>query len=74
MSIDPMSFYSNLGLDRSSRLASYAGYVVLRTRLRAHQCALAIGDPHIFCPLSQSVFVPIWDPIGPAVWPHMLDM
>jgi hypothetical protein len=32
--IFPMSVCTNLGLDRSSRLAAYAGYVVLRARLR----------------------------------------
>jgi hypothetical protein len=34
------------------------------TRLRAHQCALGIANPHKFYPLSQSVFVPIWDSIA----------
>jgi hypothetical protein len=29
-----MSVCTNLGLDRSSHLAAYAGYVVLRARLR----------------------------------------
>jgi hypothetical protein len=46
-----MSVYTDLGLDWSSRLVAYAGYVVLRTRLRAqraHQCAPAIADPPIF--------------------------
>jgi hypothetical protein len=39
-----------------SRLAAYAGCVMLWTRLRAqrsHQCALATADPHSFCPLFQ---------------------
>jgi hypothetical protein len=43
-----MSVCTTLGLDLSSRLAAYAGYVVLRARLRAqraHKCALAIADP-----------------------------
>jgi hypothetical protein len=39
--IVPMSVCINLGPDRSCRLAAYAGYVVLRARLPAHQCALA---------------------------------
>jgi hypothetical protein len=48
-----MNVCTNVMLDRSSRLATYAGYVVLRARLRAFQSALAIADPHNFCPLSQ---------------------
>jgi hypothetical protein len=44
--IVPMSVCTNLGLDRSSRLAAYADYV-------AHQCALAIADHPIFIALSQ---------------------
>jgi hypothetical protein len=50
-----MSVSTNLGLDRSSRLAAYAGYVVLRARLRPHQCALVIADPpylHRIVPMS----------------------
>jgi hypothetical protein len=50
-----MSVCTNLGLDRSSRLAAYAGYVVLRARLRAHKCALAFADPpylHRIVPMS----------------------
>jgi hypothetical protein len=51
-----MSVCTNLVLDRSSHLAAYAGYVVLRAHLRAHKCALAIADPPIFIALSQWVF------------------
>jgi hypothetical protein len=43
-----MSFCTNLGFNRSSRLAAYAGYVVLRTRLSAqgaYKYALAIANP-----------------------------
>jgi hypothetical protein len=65
-----MSVSANLGFDRSSRLAAYAGYVVLR----AHQCTLVIADPPIFIADSQWVFVPIVVPIGAAVWPSILDM
>jgi hypothetical protein len=46
----PMSVCANVGLDWSRRLAAYAGYVVLRARLRVqcvHQCALEIADPPI---------------------------
>jgi hypothetical protein len=43
-----MSVCTNLGLDMPSRLAVYAGYVVLRTCLRTHQCALGIADTPIF--------------------------
>jgi hypothetical protein len=55
-----MSVCTNMGLDLSSRLAAYAGYVVRRARLRArraHKCALAIGDPpylHRIVPMSIS--------------------
>jgi hypothetical protein len=52
-----MSVCTNLGLDRSCSLAAYAGYVVLRARLRAHICALAIADPpylHRIVPMSIS--------------------
>jgi hypothetical protein len=50
-----MSACSNLGRDLPSRLAAYAGCVMLRARFRAqrtHQCALAIADSHNFahCP------------------------
>jgi hypothetical protein len=72
-----MSVCSNLRFDRSSRLAAYAGYVVLRARLRAqhaHQCKLGIADHHIFIADPQWVFVPFFVPIGPAVWPPILDM
>jgi hypothetical protein len=50
-----MSVCTNLGLNRSGRLAAYAGYVVLRARLRAHQCALAIADPLSSCIVQMSV-------------------
>jgi hypothetical protein len=62
--------------DRSSRLAAYTGHVTLWGRLRAqraHGCALAPADHHIFIAETQWVFVPIFGPIGPAVWPPMLD-
>jgi hypothetical protein len=35
-----MSVCTNLGLDRSSHLAAYAGYVVLRARINAHSRSL----------------------------------
>jgi hypothetical protein len=47
-----MSVCTNLGPDRRSRLNAYAGYVVLRSLLRAqiaHQYALTIADPHNGC-------------------------
>jgi hypothetical protein len=51
-----MSVCTNLCPDRPSRLAAYAGCVILRARFRAqraHQYAIAIADPHNCCPLSQ---------------------
>jgi hypothetical protein len=39
-----MSVCTNLGLDRSSRLAAYAGYVVLRARLCAVRAYMRIRD------------------------------
>jgi hypothetical protein len=52
-----MSVCTNLGPDPLSRLAAYSGYVVLRARLRAHKCALAIAEPpylHRIVPMSIS--------------------
>jgi hypothetical protein len=52
-----------------------AGSVVLRARLRAqlaHQCATTITGPITSAHCSNEC-VPIWVPIGPAVWPPMLD-
>jgi hypothetical protein len=70
-----MSVCSNLWFDRSSRLAAYAGYVVLLARLRAqraHQCALAIAEPLIFIADPQWVFVPMFvligQPFGRLYW------
>jgi hypothetical protein len=54
--IVPMSVCTNLGPDLPSRLAEYAVCVVLCARVRAlsaHQCTLAIADPHNFFPLSK---------------------
>jgi hypothetical protein len=69
----PMGVCANFLPNRSSRLAAYTGHGMMCARLRAYGCALALAEPPIFIAESQWVFVPIFGPIGPAVWPPILD-
>jgi hypothetical protein len=53
--IVPMSVCTNLGPDRPSRLAAYAGYVVLRAHLRAYvQVSMRGGCTAMFHPWTRA--------------------